>query len=132
MLGIIKHTILLLAAAVGVGCAGNENVTSVSATEFAKEIKADSVRLLDVRTPQEFAEGHIPGAININVQADDFRQVAERELSKAETVMVYCRSGRRSLTAAVILTGLGYKVVNLKGGITEWKADGFPVSSAGE
>ncbi|MDE5954387.1 MAG: rhodanese-like domain-containing protein, partial [Duncaniella sp.] len=48
------------------GCNSNDNVTSVSAAEFEKEIKTDSVQLLDVRTPKEYTEGHIDGAININ------------------------------------------------------------------
>lgn len=86
-----------------------------------------SVQLLDVRTPEEYAEGHINGATNINVQSDNFREMAVRELSKDSTVLVYCRSGRRSLTAAEILIKLGYKVVNLKGGIIDWKENGRPL-----
>lgn len=113
------------------GCNTNDNIISVSAPEFDKEIKADSVQLLDVRTPQEYAEGHIDGALNINVQSDDFKQMAEKELSKDSTILVYCRSGRRSMDAAEILTKLGYKVVNLKGGIIEWKEDGLPVTTGG-
>lgn len=113
------------------GCNANDNVVSVSAPEFDKEIKADSVQILDVRTPQEYAEGHIVGALNINVKSDDFRQTAEKELSKDSTILVYCRSGRRSMDAAEILTRLGYKVINLKGGIIEWKEDGLPVTTGG-
>lgn len=113
------------------GCNTNDNIISVSAPEFDKEIKADSVQLLDVRTPQEYADGHIDGALNINVQSDDFKQMAEKELSKDSTILVYCRSGRRSMDAAEILTKLGYKVVNLKGGIIEWKEDGLPVTTGG-
>ena len=111
------------------GCNGNDNIVSVSAPEFNKEIKADTVQLLDVRTPGEYAEGHIEGALNIDVHSDDFRRMAEKELSKDSTVLVYCRSGRRSMDAAEILARLGYKVVNLKGGIIEWKEDGLPVTA---
>ena len=99
------------------GCNGNDNITSVPATEFENIIKGDSV--------------HIAGALNINVQSDDFQQVAEKELSKDSTILVYCRSGRRSMNAAEILTKLGYKVVNLKGGIIEWREDGLPVTNVG-
>ena len=113
------------------GCNGNDNITSVPATEFENIIKGDFVQLLDVRTPLEYAEGHIAGALNINVQSDDFQQVAEKELSKDSTILVYCRSGRRSMNAAEILTKLGYKVVNLKGGIIEWREDGLPVTNVG-
>ena len=110
------------------GC-NNDNITSVSAPEFEQQIKADSVQLLDVRTPQEYAEGHIAGAVNIDVQSDDFQPTARQELSKDSTILVYCRSGRRSLDAAEILTHLGYRVVNLKGGILEWQASGLPVTT---
>lgn len=111
------------------GCNGNDNIVSVSAHEFDKEIKADSVQLLDVRTPQEYAGGHIDGALNIDVRSDDFRRMVEKELSKDSTILVYCRSGRRSMDAAEILTKLGYKVVNLKDGIIGWEKDGLPVTT---
>ena len=110
-------------------CTHNDNIVSVSAPEFEKEIKSDSVQLVDVRTPQEYTEGHIDGALNINVQSDDFKDMAQRNLSKDSTVLVYCRSGRRSLDAAEMLTNCGYKVINLKGGIIEWKEVGLPVVS---
>lgn len=133
ILSIVRHTLFVILMAMSAvqisGCNGNENIVSVSAPEFDKEIKADSVQLLDVRTPQEYAEGHIDGALNINVQSEDFQKMAEKDLSKDATILVYCRSGRRSMDAAEILTKLGYKVVNLKGGIIEWKEEGLPVTS---
>lgn len=55
--------------------------------------------------------------------------MVEKELSKDSTILVYCRSGRRSMDAAVILTKLGYKVVNLKGGIIEWEEDGLRMTT---
>lgn len=129
ILRIGRHTIFLILMTMSVtqisGCNSNDNITSVSASEFDKEIKADSVQLLDVRTPQEYADGHIDGAININVQSKDFQKLAEKELSKDSTILVYCRSGRRSLEAAKILTNHGYRVINLKGGIIEWKKNAF-------
>lgn len=133
MLKIIKFAICLIVMTIfamqASGCTGNDNIISVSALEFEKEIKSDSVQLVDVRTPQEYAEGHIDGALNINVQSDDFKDLVQRKLSKDSTILVYCRSGRRSLDAADILTNLGYNVVNLKGGIIEWKENGLPVVS---
>jgi len=132
---IVRHTLLLILMTISAtqisGCNTNDNIISVSAPEFDKEIKADSVQLLDVRTPQEYAEGHIDGALNINVQSDDFQRMVEKELSKDSTILVYCRSGRRSMDAAETLTKLGYKVVNLKGGIIEWKENGLPVTTGG-
>ena len=114
------------------GCNNNNDITSVSVPEFEQEIKADSVQLLDVRTPQEYAEGHIAGAINIDVQSDDFQPAATQKLSKDSTILVYCRSGRRSLDAAEILTRLGYRVINLKGGILDWQASDRPVTTAND
>lgn len=111
------------------GCNSNDSIISVSAAEFQKEMKADSVQILDVRTPAEYADGHIGGAININVQSEDFQNIADRKLSKNATILVYCRSGRRSLDAAVKLTELGYKVINLKGGIIDWKDSNLPVTT---
>ena len=131
MFRIIKFALYLIVmttcAMQASSCTHNDNIVSVSALEFEKEIKSDSVQLVDVRTPQEYAEGHIDGALNINIQSDDFEELVQRELSKDSTVLVYCRSDRRSLDAAEILTSLGYNVVNLKGGIIEWKEDNLPV-----
>ena len=133
ILSIVRHTlfvILMTMSAMQIsGCNGNENIVSVPAPEFDKAIKADSMQLLDVRTPQEYAEGHIDGALNIDVRSDDFQKMAEKDLSRDSTILVYCRSGRRSMDAAKILTRLGYKVINLKGGIIEWKEEGLPVTS---
>lgn len=126
---LIPLIVIMMSAMQSFGCSHSDNIMSVSAVEFEKAIKADSVQLLDVRSPQEFAEGHIAGAININVQSDDFRQRADKELSKDSTILVYCRSGRRSMDAAETLTELGYKVVNLKGGIIEWNEEGLPVKA---
>lgn len=128
---IIKHAICLAAIVMSAiqtyACSRNDSIVSVPALEFAKEIKSDSVRLVDVRTPQEYAEGHIGGAVNINVQSEEFLPTVEKSLSKDLTVLVYCRSGKRSLDAAKILTKLGYKVINLSGGIMEWKENNLPV-----
>lgn len=133
MIRIIKHAFYLIAMMVGIthasACNGNDSIISVSASEFDKEIKRDSVQLVDVRTPQEYAEGHIDGALNINVQSEDFQQTVKNELSKDSIILIYCRSGKRSLKAAGILTRLGYKVINLKGGIIEWKEAGLPETS---
>ena len=132
MLRLIKRAIYLIAMTMCIsqasGC-NNNDIPSVSAPEFEQQIKVDSVQLLDVRTPEEYAEGHIAGAVNIDVQSDDFQPTARQELSKDSTTLFYCRSGRRSLDAAEILARLGYRVVNLKGGILDWQASGLPVTT---
>lgn len=102
-------------------CAQNE-YRSVDAREFEKALVNDNAQLLDVRTAEEFAQGHIKGynVKNIDIRQDGFSMAATVLLCKERIVAVYCRSGRRSLTAAEKLTEAGYKVINLKGGIIEW------------
>lgn len=133
MFKIIKYAASLITMAICTtqlsGCNSNDSIISISAAEFQKEMKADSVQILDVRTPAEYAGGHIDGAININVQSADFQNIADKTLSKNATILVYCRSGRRSLDAAGQLTELGYKVINLKGGIIEWQDSNLPVTT---
>ena len=101
------------------GCTA-KGFVSVKADEFAHEIAKPNVQLVDVRTADEYAEGHIPNAVNIDVLEPAF---AERiaTLDKERTVALYCRSGRRSKAAAEKVTKMGYKVVELDGGILSWR-----------
>lgn len=100
-------------------CTGND-ITSMQNAEFAAAISnTSSVILIDVRTAEEFAQGHIPGAINIDVKANDFKDRIT-SLDKRKTAAVYCRSGVRSMTAARILAGAGFRVYNLQNGILGW------------
>lgn len=86
----------------------------------------DKVFLLDVRTPDEFKEEHIEGAIEIDFKERSFRDECLKKLPKDKVIAVYCRSGFRSSTASNILLEEGFNVVNLKGGITAWKEAGKP------
>ncbi len=85
--------------------------------------KADHL-LLDVRTPEEFASGHIPGAVNISV---DMLASRLSEIPTNQPVIVYCRSGNRSATASNILAEAGYSSIYDLGGIVAWEAAGLPV-----
>ncbi len=80
--------------------------------------------LLDVRTPAEFNSGHIANAVNISVET-----LASRlnEVPKGMPIVVYCRSGNRSATAAQILADAGYREVYDLGGIIDWQRLGFPI-----
>ena len=98
--------------------------TSVSVEQFAADIANPQVQLVDVRTPGEHAAGNIPGSMNIDVKSDDFATCASRQLDKERPVAIYCRSGRRSKTAADILVGLGYKVIELDSGYNGWVETG--------
>lgn len=82
--------------------------------------------LVDARKPDEYAAYHLKGAHLINwLDTDTFKQSFE-DFDKSKTIYIYCRSGRRSNEAAVWLAGNGYRVVDLKGGILEWNAEGMP------
>lgn len=94
---------------------------SVDKAEFAQIIGDGSVVLLDVRTPQEFSEGHIEGAMNIDVKDSLFITNVQRQIAPGSRVAVYCRSGRRSMTAAHQMVEKGYDVVNLEGGFLAWE-----------
>ena len=96
---------------------------------FAEKIKDPQVVILDVRTEKEFQEGHIDEAVLIDVKEPDFVSKAETLLPKDKTIAVYCRSGRRSATAAGMLGERGYQAVNLKGGIMAWKEAQMPVTT---
>jgi phage shock protein E len=80
--------------------------------------------LVDVRTVEEFKEGHIPGAINISLQELDKKL---KRIPKDKPVIVYCRSGNRSSFAASQLLQAGYTEVYDLGGIIDWTRQGLPV-----
>ena len=87
--------------------------------EEAKEIiDRENVLLLDVRTEEEFVTGHIPSAINIPVQELEAR-VDELE-SKEQKILIYCKSGRRSVIACEILEAYGYTNLYNIGGVVDW------------
>lgn len=111
---------MTMLAALFCGC-GNAAVKTVSVNEFAEVMIRGDVRLIDVRTAKEYAEGHLAGAENIDVKAADF---AERIKGIDGTVAVYCRSGKRSMMAAAQLAANGCTVYNLDGGILAWQKAG--------
>lgn len=84
------------------------------------------VRLLDVRTPQEYVGEHLSGALNIPVGDTVAFLASVDSLPRKTPFAVYCRSGRRSEQACALLARQGYTVYNLDGGIEAWKAEGLP------
>ncbi len=95
-------------------------ITTVDKTQF-KSLMQDSIYLLlDVRTPEEFNEGHLAGAKNIDVEADTFQELIKK-LNPAQPILVYCRTGRRSMIAAEIMEKNNFiRVIKLKGGYEGW------------
>lgn len=106
------------------GCQA-QSFRSVEVEDFETIIADSAVVRLDVRTDKEFAEGHIAGAICIDVlQEDLFAERAASLLPKDKTIALYCRSGRRSKKAAGILAGMGYTVIELNSGWLGWTGAG--------
>ena len=122
----MKKILTCLFAALGLTTACGQqhpakNFENMEVKEFAELIADSNVVILDVRKADEFAEGHIKGAILIDQFQSDFIEQAKAKLPIDKTIAVYCRSGRRSANAAGKLADVGYKCVNLKGGIIAWK-----------
>ena len=112
------------------GCKTQESkpasITNVTADEVYKMLSSNKdYFILDVRSKEEFDSGHIEGAYLIPVSELENRLA---ELPQDKPIIVYCRSGSRSTSAANILLEKGFKeIFNMTGGITEWQSKGFPV-----
>lgn len=124
---ILKLSLLLFFTISVVAC--NNKQPSKTITEFGEinvvtpaEFKEKSVNqtIIDIRTPQEFADGHIEGAVNINLYDRNFLvQIAQ--LDKTKPVFVYCRSGNRTSSASKKMSEMGFvQIYDLQGGILNW------------
>ena len=119
---------ILLSALMLTGCAGAGNnqtntYRSITMDEAAEMMAEESdYIILDVRRPDEFAAGHIPNAINVPNETIGTAEIPELP-NKAQLIMVYCRSGRRSKEAAEKLLKLGYTNIVEFGGILDWKGE---------
>ena len=134
-----KLLIVLVSLIIGVvltgGCAGQEaptqiieDITPQEAFTLIQDNKDNpDFVILDVRTPGEFAEGHIENATNLDYYSETFRDELSK-LDKDKTYLVYCRSGKRSRNAVDIMVELNFReAYNMSGGIIEWKAEGLPL-----
>lgn len=103
-------------------------VKNVDAKEAAKIVASGTVIVLDVRTAEEFADGHIAGATNINFMAKDFA-VQVGQLDRNKTYLLHCASGGRSKRCLPQLKQLGFKeIIHLNGGMSAWEDAGNPVA----
>ena len=124
----MKKLILVLSAVLLlVGCSTSSTSSDLTATEFSNKSAESGVITLDVRTPGEFLAGHIPGAINIDVEGMQF-ETEIAKLDKTQTYAVYCQSGRRSSIAVEKMQSAGFnKLFNLTNGIQDWQAQNLPI-----
>ncbi len=111
------------------GCSSSDGevVSTVAPDEFVTAMVEPGTVVIDVRTPAEYAAGHVGGSVNIDVQDPDFAtQVAA--LPKDTTYAVYCRSGNRSSVATSTMAAQGFtSLLNLDGGLVDLQAAGAPV-----
>ena len=96
---------------------------NISPGAFADKMKQPDVVLIDVRTPEEFAEGHLTGALNMNINDAGF-ETSLAKLDKSKTYLIYCRSGARSGRAGNMMVSQGFTTIyNLDGGIMAWTGE---------
>lgn len=97
-------------------------------SEFSEAIKQPGIYLLDVRPISDYEKTHIPGAHNLDVMDENFKEKALNSLPKDETIAVYCNTGKHSAMAEEILKSLGFNVINLDNGINSWIAAKYPTT----
>jgi len=111
-----------------IGCAPADHGRDLSADAVAAMLKSDTTAMLvDVRTHEEYAEGHLRNSTLMDYYRADIHDRL-RSLPKDRSVVLYCRSGRRSADAKYYLDSLGYtRVYNMLGGIVAWQKHNHPV-----
>ncbi len=123
------------------GCIGNETVTPETPTQIIEDVTPQEAFtliqnnqnnpdfvIIDVRTPEEFAEAYIENAINIDFYSETFRDELDK-LEKNKKYLIYCRSGGRSGNTLDIMAELNFReVYNISGGIIAWNAEELPTT----
>ncbi|HEY4716908.1 MAG TPA: rhodanese-like domain-containing protein [bacterium] len=128
----LKKLFCLFFTIVGIGCAQSaEKSGEITVHELKRWLdEKKNFVLIDVRTPGEHSEGYIPGTgWNIDYRELE-RRIGETAVPRDKTIVVYCRSGRRSSIAKKTLTSMGFKnVINLKGSMIAWGKARYPVAN---
>ncbi|CAM3622900.1 rhodanese-like domain-containing protein [Flavobacterium gelidilacus] len=128
----MKNIFLSLSVLLVMACScvkQQEGVNLVDSNKFEEQMKESTSQIIDVRTTEEFSDGHIVNAVNMDVTSDDF-EAKIASLDKEKPVMVYCKSGGRSAKAAAILRDNGFKqVYDLDGGMIGWNAASKPIEN---
>lgn len=110
------------------GAACDVNISTVKPAEFAKQTKEANIVVLDVRTKEEFDQGHLAGAVNIDFNNTTAFNDFVSQLDKNKKYLVYCRSGNRSGQAMKMMQDKGFtQITNLDGGIQSWQRDSLPL-----
>ncbi len=120
----------LMLSALAFSCSQAQNKASLAPQEFATKLKqSGDATVLDVRTTEEFASGHLAQARNIDWNGENFEQQVV-QLDKTKPVFVYCLRGGRSASAAAKMRSIGFKeVYELEGGIAKWQSAKLPVTT---
>lgn len=101
---------------------------TIAPTAFAEKVASEEMVLIDVRTEEEFKEGHLEGAIQHDYYETESFQRFLTGLDTSKSYLIYCRSGGRSGTVLDMMAQMGFgQVYNLDGGINAWKSAGLPV-----
>lgn len=107
----------------------SEAVQLIKATEMKEISEIEGIQLVDVRTPDEYKEGHLPNALNIDFLDENF-EININQLDKTRPVIVYCQYGSRSAKCASQLIAKGFvKIYDLDRGFSGWKSSGFEVEN---
>lgn len=130
LLGLLALSLVLASACAGSSTTPGQIIKDVNpqkANTLIQENAADpNFVILDVRTPQEYAAGHIAKSVNLDFYRGDFEAELDK-LDKNKVYLVYCRSDNRSGQAADIMRKLGFtEVYDMDGGIMDWEAEGLP------
>lgn len=126
----MKKIVLSFLAALGLctSCTAENKIKTLSPEEYIKAVSSDTMSvILDVRKPEEFAEGHLEGATLLDFLNPSAFNKGLKDLDKKKHYYIYCRSGKRSHAAADKMQKQGFIVFDMEGGILNWTGKGFPV-----
>ncbi len=111
--------ILLFTLPLVPGCQPKKTYETVGEKKFSLLSKKENTVVLDVRTPEEYKQGHLENAVLMNYNSGNFESELNT-LDQNKTYLVYCKAGGRSAKASELLSQKGFKVYNLEGGISDW------------
>ena len=119
--------ILFILPAFIFSCQSGNSQSILEPTSFKQKTELAGTVVVDVRSPAEFSDGHLPGALNVDIDNPDFRKMIEK-LDTSKTYLLYCHSGGRSHQAAGKMKQAGFKkIFEMKGGFPDWQEAGYPV-----